>query len=613
MEFGAQNPSKLTDGYVTSENFGGNNRSGTVTNSACTPKGVLSNAIFTFEGVGSNPLDSSKYVSDSNSIDSSIAVSSDILSAEEVLMKHEEDTFYSQNIPGEGDDNIWGLLSGVGGNIYEWYDFAVYGLLASEIGAAFFPGSSEELQLIQSFGVYLAAFLMRPVGAVVFGEIGDRIAGRKNALIVSIILITVPSVAMGLLPTYYVWGNAAPIILVVLRMFQGLSVGGQLAGSYVLSVEQSTAKNRGFRGSICDASSVCGFLLASAATTMTRSVLSPEQVDAWGWRVPFWLSLFLAPALYYVISRTEESTTWSGLLEHKGTENLIRGKEKAHTLAIYDLFASPFRRRQLAGMIGVLSAMGSSFYMLFLWTPVYLSNLRGVVSEAQADLMNFFIILIYIVILITCGKISDTFPHRMDLIRIGLPGIIVSCPVMFAIFESRSPWGYFVGQLQYAFCMAIVNGGMAAFEVELWMADPSLSFTGVAVGHNIAATIFSGTMPLIATSLFYWSKKYISEDEDEVWPYLIPGLHISILGCLSFYSISVVVRHPHDVRTGENRIREAIHADTKMAEKIKRKEEKAKQLLEKDTYKYSKYWINQSSSWLDSTLAGSYTAPKSHI
>ena len=132
----------------------------------------------------------------------------------------------------------------------------MYGLLSPEIGAAFFPQSSKQLQLINSFGVYLAAFIMRPLGAILFGEIGDRLVGRKHALVFSILLITVPSVLMGMLPGYKTWGFISPILLVLLRMMQGLSVGGQLAGSYVLSIEQSSTKSRGFRGSVCDASSV---------------------------------------------------------------------------------------------------------------------------------------------------------------------------------------------------------------------------------------------------------------------------------------------------------------------------------------------------------------------
>ena len=203
-------------------------------------------------------------------------------------IKHEEEEFYQTINNEHGDDNVWGLLSGVCGNIYEWYDFAVYGLLAAEIGAAFFPSSSEAIQLMQSFGVYAVAFLMRPIGAVMFGEIGDRIAGRKHALVISIVLITVPSVLMGILPTYESIGVAAPILLCLFRMFQGLSVGGQLAGSYVLSIEQSTDTNRGFRGSICDASGVGGFFVASLVTNIVRATLSEEAVDKWGWRIPFW-------------------------------------------------------------------------------------------------------------------------------------------------------------------------------------------------------------------------------------------------------------------------------------------------------------------------------------
>lgn len=215
-------------------------------------------------------------------------------------IKQEEEDFY-QTINNEyGDDNIWGLLSGVSGNIYEWYDFAVYGLLAAEIGAAFFPKSSATMQLIQSFGVYAVAFLMRPLGAIFFGEIGDRIAGRKNALVISIVLITIPSVLMGILPTYNKIGISAPILLVIFRMFQGLSVGGQLAGSYVLSIEQSTDNNRGFRGSICDASSVGGFFVASLVTNIVRASFSEEAVNKWAWRIPFWYVKIPFYELYFI-------------------------------------------------------------------------------------------------------------------------------------------------------------------------------------------------------------------------------------------------------------------------------------------------------------------------
>lgn len=539
---------------------------------------------------------------------------SDDLPHKQSLMYKEEESFYSAEDNKHGDDNIWGLLSGVGGNIYEWYDFAVYGLLASEIGACFFPESSKELQLINSFGVYLAAFLMRPLGAIMFGEMGDRLVGRKYALVMSIVLITVPSVLMGLLPSYETWGPIAPILLVILRMMQGLSVGGQLAGSYVLSIEQSSSANRGFRGSICDASSVGGFLLASAVTTTVRKLLSEETVNAWGWRIPFWFSLVIAPLLYHIVSHTEESKFWAERAEQKETEKLVREAEHVDTSAISDLFGSPFRRRQLAGMIGTLGAVTGAFYILFLWTPVYLANLRGLISEADADFLNFIVVGSYIVMILIAGKLSDSFPHRMDLIRIGLPGVIAACPTMFGMFESESWAGLLLGQLQLGMCLACVQGGIAAWEVELWMADPTLSFTGVAIGHNVAATIFGGTMPLIATALFYFSDD-LGGDGDAFFCRLIPGFYISLLGCLSLLCISFLVRHPHDIRTGEKKLRDAMmHAERKSrsTEKKKKKKEQEDRKRLEELKSGEGNWASPNSSVDIGSLGrntGTYTPP----
>lgn len=506
----------------------------------------------------------------------------------ERAMREEELSFYSASDNDHGDDNIWGLLSGVGGNIYEWYDFAVYGLLASEIGAVFFPESSKELQLVNSFGVYLAAFVMRPIGAILFGEIGDRVVGRKHALVFSILLITVPSVLMGILPGFQTLGWTSPILLVLLRMLQGLSVGGQLAGSYVLSIEQSSAKNRGFRGSICDASSVGGFLLASLVTTCVRLIFTKDQVDEWAWRVPFLFSLLLAPILYHIVSQTEESKFWSERSEQKEAEEQVREAEiGSESPAIYDLLQSPFRRRQLVGMIGLLSSITSTFYILFLFSPVYLSELKGVMSQAQADTMNFIVVAFYIVFLLFSGQLSDQFPHRKDLIRIGLPGVIVACPVLFSMIETETWWGIFIGQILLCFCLALANGGIAAFEVECWMADPTLSFTGVAVGHNLAATLFGGTMPLVATGLYYKSMDLVDEEEmypnffNTLLPQILPGLYISMLGMISLVCVSFLLKHPHDVRTGSKQLQAAVMEENrKFKEKQAKKKKKRKKNMQ---------------------------------
>jgi hypothetical protein len=337
-------------------------------------------------------------------------------------------------------------------------------------------------------------------------------------------------------------------------------------------------------------------LLASAVTTIVRHALTEDQVDDFGWRIPFWFSLVLAPLLYVIVRNTEESKFWEERNEQKESEQLIREVEETTRPAFLDLLDSPFRRRQLAGMIGVLSAVTGSFYILFLWTPVYLSELRGFMSEKDADLMNFVVVCCYIFFLLISGKSSDKFPHRMDLIRIGLPGIIVACPTMFGMFESESWWGYLLGQLQFAACLSMVQGSIAAWQVELWMADPTLSFTGVAIGHNVASTLFGGTMPLIATFLYYRSSELTAEYDagdmegfiHSFLPRLIPGFYISLLGSLSLYCISFIVRHPHDIRIGGNKLRDAVQeenrkykeAQAQAAKKSKKKRKAVQEQLE---------------------------------
>lgn len=308
---------------------------------------------------------------------------------------------------------------------------------------------------------------------------------------------------------------------------------------------------------------VGGFLMASAVTSCVRFALTRQQVDAWGWRLPFLFSLLLAPLLYFVVNHAEESKHWE---ERADQEDHAQEEEEYTQPAFMDLFKSPFRRRQLFGMVGILGAVSSSFYILFLWAPVYLSELRGIMLQTDADAMNFMVVGIYICFLLLAGKASDSFEHRLDLVRIGLPGIMVACPTMFALFETNNWWGIFIGQLLFAGCLSLIQGSMAAFEVELWMDDPTLSFTGVAIGHNVASTIFGGTMPLMATFLHYLAAHVVEDDEgrfyEAFFPRLFPGLYITFLAIVSLVC-TTLVKHPHDVRIAGPKLRAAVEEGNK--------------------------------------------------
>lgn len=312
--------------------------------------------------------------------------------------------------------------------------------------------------------------------------------------------------------------------------------------------------------------------MASLVTTIVRNVCTEEQVDAWAWRLPFWFSLVLAPILYRIVKKTEESKFWSERKEQKDMEKIVREAEaKDQTPAVVDLFSSPFYRRQLLGMVLVLSAMTSSFYTLMLWTPIYLSDLRGIMEQKEADFMNFCVVSVHIPLVIFGGKLSDKFLHRSDLIKIGITAIIAAAPVMFGMFECESKLGIFIAQVQYSACLSLVHGGIAAWEVELWMSDPSLSFTGVAVGHNVASTVFGGTMPVIATYLFYYSDG-LDDNDDNIYKRFIPGLFVSFLGLVALYSIGFVVRHPHDLRTGDKQLKNITNLKNKISKKRRQRD-----------------------------------------
>ncbi len=181
------------------------------------------------------------------------------------------------------------VISGMIGNGLEWYDYALYGHMAAIISKLFFPSDDPFTSLIATFGVFAAGFAMRPIGAILFGYVGDRY-GRKTSLAFSILLMAIPTAAIGLLPTYAQIGIWAPILLTVIRLLQGLSLGGEFSGSITFMVEHAPPDKRGIIGSAAVVSLVAGMLLGSLMATIFAKALSPEDFESWGWRVPFLLA-----------------------------------------------------------------------------------------------------------------------------------------------------------------------------------------------------------------------------------------------------------------------------------------------------------------------------------
>ena len=193
------------------------------------------------------------------------------------------------------------LVAGAIGNVLEWYDFAAYGYFASAFGRNFFPSTDQFVSLISAFGVFAVAFMMRPIGSIIFGHIGDRY-GRKRALMVSVTAMALSTFAIGLLPTYAHIGSLAPLLLILLRMIQGISVGGEYTTSIIFLVEQSAPQRRGFIGSWASFSATAGALLGSLVGGVVTRLLDPAEVLAWGWRLPFLPGILLGAVAYVMLN-----------------------------------------------------------------------------------------------------------------------------------------------------------------------------------------------------------------------------------------------------------------------------------------------------------------------
>src|SRR5262245_61634895 len=252
------------------------------------------------------------------------------------------------------------IAAGTVGNIMEWYDFAVYGYFAATIGRHFFPSADPVTSLIAAFGVFAAGFLMRPLGGALFGHIGDRV-GRKAALTISVLAMAVPTFLIGVLPGYATFGPAAAVLLVLLRMVQGLSVGGEYTTSIVFLVEGAGRKHRGFAGSWSGFGAVGGILLGSAVGALVTLTLSQDQVNRWGWRLPFLAGLFVGLAGLYVRQHLPEAH-----------------KPKGHAPGrspVWEALRSHWRTILHIALLNFVNGVG--FYVAYVYLVTYMQTVGG--------------------------------------------------------------------------------------------------------------------------------------------------------------------------------------------------------------------------------------------
>lgn len=374
------------------------------------------------------------------------------------------------------------IAAGIAGNVMEWYDFAVYGYFAPTIGAHFFPADSQIASLLSAFGVFAAGFLMRPFGGMVFGHVGDRL-GRKTALLVSVAAMAVPTFCIGVLPDHARIGVAASVLMVALRLVQGLAVGGEYTSSVVYLAEGAPAARRGFMASWSVFGAVAGILLGSAAGAVVTSLLPPAAMQAWGWRVPFLLGISVGLAGVVIRRHLVETAPPAGTA--------------AATSPVVEAFRAHWPAMLRVAGFNVLN--GVAFYLLFVYGATWLTEVVRL-DAGRALQINTISMLVLLVLIPLAGALSDRIGRKPPLVAACTLLFVLAWP-LFWLMHHPDPRMALAGQVAFALPIALFLGVGPVAMTELFPARVRCS--AVSIGYNLALAIFGGTTPLVATWLIH--------------------------------------------------------------------------------------------------------------
>lgn len=378
------------------------------------------------------------------------------------------------------------VSAGAIGNALEWYDFSLFGYFAPIISLQFFPSADPRAALLNTFGVFAAGFLMRPIGALLFGHIGDRL-GRKRALEVSVLLMAVPTALVGLLPTYLQIGLAAPLLLLLVRLLQGLSVGGEYVGSMSYLAESAPPGRRGFDSSWCNVSGGVGGLIGCGLAAVLTRILTTEQVTEWGWRLPFLLSIPAGVVSWRLRRPLAESPCF--------TEVHSKGE-----VAKVPLRESLRSDRTAFLTIAGLSLMASiGWYLPWVWLVTWLDDInRPPIPQWEALTSSTLAGILLIILTPLSGALSDRLGRRPMLLAGSVGYLVLSYP-LFLWMSQGTFAAALSGMLVSAILTALYGGASLAAFVELF--PTRTRYSGLALSYNVAVSICGGTTPLVATWL----------------------------------------------------------------------------------------------------------------
>ncbi|MGW4818989.1 MFS transporter [Streptomyces sp. NPDC004227] len=372
------------------------------------------------------------------------------------------------------------------GNAMEWFDFGVYSYIAVTLGKVFFPSGNPTAQLLSTFGAFAAAFLVRPFGGMVFGPLGDRI-GRQKVLAFTMIMMAVGTFAIGLIPSYATIGVGAPLLLLVARLVQGFSTGGEYAGASTFIAEFAPDKRRGFLGSWLEFGTLAGYIGGAGLVTLMTALLSSDQMTSWGWRIPFLIAGPMGIIGLYLRMRLEETPAFAAEAE--------KSESNRPKVPLREMIVGQWKAMLLC--VGLVLVFNVTDYMLLSYMPSYLTSVLKY-DETHGLVVVLGVMALMMIVQPFAGALTDRVGRR-PVIAAGCAGFLfLSIPALLLIRQGS---------------LAAVGLGMAAlglllvsFTAAMPSALPALFPTRVrygslSIGFNVSVSLFGGTTPLVVTAL----------------------------------------------------------------------------------------------------------------
>ncbi|MBK4996916.1 MFS transporter [Pseudomonas sp. S37] len=393
----------------------------------------------------------------------------------------------------ERSKRIFAIVGASSGNLVEWFDFYVYAFCAIYFAPAFFPSDDPTVQLLNTAGVFAAGFLMRPIGGWIFGRLADR-HGRKNSLMISVLMMCFGSLMIACLPTYASIGTWAPALLLLARLIQGLSVGGEYGTTATYMSEVALRGQRGFFASFQYVTLIGGQLLAVLVVVILQQLLTEDELRAWGWRIPFVVGAIAA--LISLMLRRSLHETSSAETRNDKDAGSIGGLFRNHTAAFITV-------------LGYTAGGSLIFYTFTTYMQKYLVNTAGMTAKNASYVMTGALFL-FMVLQPFFGMLSDRIGRRNSMLLFGALGTLFTVPLLMALKTVTSPFMAFV-LITLALCIVSFYTSISGL-VKAEMFPPQVRALGVGLAYAVANAAFGGSAEYVALGLktmgmentFYW-------------------------------------------------------------------------------------------------------------